>query len=102
MGTQLAVGSNIGVWLYDVEIGEEKSVFMGGCRSLAFSPEGRFLANGGGYSDVPKVELWEIATGREVVLADAYDSASVLRFSSDGEKGCQCEWCRGFNYQFGC
>ena len=84
-GTQLAVGSNIGMWLYDVETGEEKSVFMGGCRSLAFSPDGRFLANGGGYSDVPKVELWEIATGREVLLADAYDSASVLRFSSDGK-----------------
>ena len=85
-GTQLAVGSNIGVWLYDVETGKEKSLFMGGCRSLAFSPDGRLLANGGGYSDVPKVELWEIATGREVLLADAYDSASVLRFSSDGKR----------------
>ena len=84
-GTQLAVGSNIGVWLYDVETGDEKALFMGGCRSLAFSPDGRFLANGGGYSDVPKVELWEIATGREVLLADAYDTASVLRFSSDGK-----------------
>ena len=84
-GTQLAVGTNIGMWLYNVETGEEKSLFMGGCRSLAFSPDGRFLANGGGYSDVPKVELWEIATGREVLLADAYDSASVLRFSSDGK-----------------
>ena len=84
-GSQLAVGTNIGVWLYDVATGEEKSLFLGGCRSLAFSPDGRFLANGGGYSDVPKVELWEIATGREVSLADAYDSASVLRFSSDGK-----------------
>ena len=84
-GTQLAVGSNIGVWLYDVETGEEKSLFKGACRSLTFSPDGRFLANGGGYSDVPKVELWEIATGREVLLADAYDTASVLRFSSDGK-----------------
>ena len=85
-GTQLAVGSNIGIWLYDAETGEEKSLFMGGCRALAFSPDGRFLANGGGYSDVSKVELWEIATGREVLLADAYDSASVLRFSSDGKR----------------
>ncbi len=85
-GTQLAVGTNIGVWLYDAETGEEKSLFMGGCRALAFSPDGRFLANGGGYSDVSKVELWEIATGREVLLADAYDTASVLRFSSDGKK----------------
>ncbi len=84
-GTQLAVGSNIGIWLYDVETGKEKSLFMGGCRSLAFSPDGRFLANGGGYSDVPKVELWEIATGREVLLADAFDSAAVLQFSSDGK-----------------
>ena len=101
-GTQLAVGSNIGVWLYDVETGEEKSVFMGGCRSLAFSPDGRFLANGGGYSDVPKVELWEIATGREVLLADAYDSASVLRFSSDGKRVVSVSGVGGFNYQLGC
>ncbi|RKU19172.1 hypothetical protein C6503_08110 [Candidatus Poribacteria bacterium] len=84
-GAQLAVGTNIGMWLYDVETGEEKSLFMGGCRALAFSPDGRFLANGGGYSDVSKVELWEIATGREVLLADSYDTASVLRFSSDGK-----------------
>ena len=84
-GAQLAVGTNIGVWLYDVETGEEKSLFMGGCRALAFSPDGRFLANGGGYSDVQKVELWEIATGQEVLLADSYDTASVLRFSSDGK-----------------
>ena len=84
-GTQLAVGANIGIWLYDMETGEEQSLFMGGCRALAFSPDGRFLANGGGYSDVPKVELWEIATGREVLLADAFDSASVLQFSSDGK-----------------
>ena len=84
-GTQLAVGTNIGMWLYDVETGEEKSLFMGGCRALTFSPDGRFLANGGGYSDVSKVELWETTTGREVLLADAYDTASVLRFSSDGK-----------------
>ena len=84
-GTQLAVGTNIGMWLYDVETGEEKSLFMGGCRALTFSPDGRFLANGGGYSDVSKVELWEVATGREVLLADSYDIASVLRFSSDGK-----------------
>ena len=31
-GTQLAVGSNIGIWLYDVETGEEQSLFKGACR----------------------------------------------------------------------
>ena len=84
-GTQLAVGSNIGIWLYDMETGEEKSLFRGACRFLAFSPEGRFLANGGEYSDVAKVQLWEIATGREVLLPNVYDTASALRFSSDGK-----------------
>ena len=85
-GTQLAVGTAIGVWLYDVETGEEKSLFKGACRCLAFSPDGRFLANGGVYdSDAPKVQLWEIATGREVLLPEVYDLASALRFSSDGK-----------------
>ena len=85
-GTQLAVGSNIGIWLYDVETGEEKSLFKGACRFLAFSPDGRFLANGGEYgTDAPKVQLWEIATGREVLLPKVYDTASALRFSSDGK-----------------
>ena len=85
-GTQLAVGSNIGIWLYDVETGEEKSLFKGACRFLAFSPDGRFLANGGEYgTDAPRVQLWEIATGREVLLPEVYDTALVLRFSSDGK-----------------
>ncbi|RKU19181.1 hypothetical protein C6503_08155 [Candidatus Poribacteria bacterium] len=45
-GTVLAVGSNIGVWLYDVETGEEKSLFAGGmCQALRFSPDGRFLTS---------------------------------------------------------
>ena len=86
-GTQLAVGSNIGIWLYDVETGEEMSLFKGACRFLAFSPDGRFIANSGVYdSDARKVQLWEIATGREVLLLpDEYDIATALRFSSDGK-----------------
>ena len=84
-GRQLAVGSDVGVWLYDVETGEEQSLFRGACRFLAFSPDGRFLANGGERSDVGKVQLWEIATGREVLFPEVYDTASALRFSSDGK-----------------
>ena len=84
-GKQLAVGSDVGVWLYDVETGEEQSLFRGACRYLAFSPDGRFLANGGYSTDVRKVQLWEIATGREVLFPDVYDYASALRFSSDGK-----------------
>ena len=84
-GTQLAVGTNIGVWLYDVETSEEKSLFPGVCQSVAFSPDGRFLANGGGRAAGTKIHLWEIATEREVLLTDLYDSAATLKFSSDGK-----------------
>ena len=82
-GTLLAVGSHIGVWLYDVETGEEKSLFAGGmCDTLRFSPDGRFLTAS---SEETLIQLWEIDTEREVPLIDLYGSASVLRFSSDGK-----------------
>ena len=82
-GTLLAVGSHIGVWLYDVETGEEKSLFGSGvCEALSFSPDGRFLTAS---SEGTLIQLWEIATEREVPLIDLYADASVLRFSSDGQ-----------------
>ena len=82
-GTLLAVGSNIGVWLYDVETGEEKSLFAGGmCQAIRFSPDSRFLTSS---SAETLIQLWEIATEREVPLIDLYGDASVLRFSSDGK-----------------
>ena len=83
-GTQLAVGSNIGVWLYDVETGKERTLFAGKSLCLAFSPEGRFLASSGGFSGETEIQVWEVATGREMSLIDRYASASALRFSSDG------------------
>ena len=82
---QLAVGSNIGVWLYDVKTGKERSLFAGKCLCLAFSPDGRFLASSGGYSGKTEIQVWEVATGREMSLIDRYASASALQFSSDGK-----------------
>ncbi len=81
-GTQLAVGSNIGVWLYDVNTGEGVPIFPGICQSLAFSPDGQFLASG---RKSKKSMLWELATGREVALIDALPRATLLRFSEDGK-----------------
>ncbi|MDE0638695.1 MAG: sigma-70 family RNA polymerase sigma factor [Candidatus Poribacteria bacterium] len=90
-GTLLAVGSNIGVWLYDVKTGKELSMFPGKCQSLTFSPDGRFLANGGGrYGSGGKfrgkeLQLWEVATGRKVALTGDHLPASELLFSEDGK-----------------
>ncbi len=84
-GTQLAVGSNIGIWLYDVETGEEKSLFAGMCQSLAFSPDGRFLANGGGMFRGQELQLWEMAADRKVPLIGGPFVGSTLQFSEDSK-----------------
>ena len=80
-GTQIAVGNNIGIWLYDVKTGREISMFPGMCRSLAFSPDGRFIANGGRSS----LQLWEIATGQKMSHIEKPPSAGALHFSEDSK-----------------
>ena len=84
-GTQLAVGTDIGVWLYDMETGEEKFLFDGMCQSLAFSPDGRFLANGGGQFLGQELQLWEMAANRKVPLTGGPFVGSVLQFSEDSK-----------------
>ena len=84
-GTQLAVGTDIGVWLYDMETGEEKFLFAGMCQSLAFSPDGRFLANGGGKFRGQELQLWEMAAERKVPLIGGPFAGSALQFSEDSK-----------------
>ena len=89
--TLLAVGSSIGVWLYDSKTGKELTMFPGRCQSLTFSPDGRFLANGGGRFRAfgkfsgKELQLWEVLTGQKVSFTDALPSVSVLRFSENGK-----------------
>ena len=84
-GTQLAVGTDIGVWLYDIETGEEQFLFEGMCQSLAFSPDGRFLANGGGKFRGQELQLWEMAADRKLPLTGGPFVGSVLQFSEDSK-----------------
>ena len=79
-GTQLAVGNNIGIWLYDVETGREISMFPGICQSLAFSPDGQLIASGG-----PRFQLWEITTGQKIPHFEKLRLAAALHFSEDGK-----------------
>ncbi len=90
-GSKLAVGSNIGIWIYDVKTGKEVTMFPGMCQSIAFSHDGRFLVNGGGrYGSGGRfrgkeLTLWEVATGQRVSLTGDHLPASELLFSKDGK-----------------
>ena len=51
--------------------------------SVAFSPDGKFFASGGGDN---LVILWEISSGKEIRTFDGHDSQVVsLAFSPDGK-----------------
>lgn len=88
-GTQIAVGSSIGVWIYDLKTGKEIDMLPGRSQSIAFSPGGRFIASGGGKFAFRGggLQLWETATGQKVALTDGHRhrSASALQFSEDGK-----------------
>ena len=84
-GTQLAVGTDIGVWLYDIKTGKELSFFAGMSESVAFSPDGRFLANRRGEYTRRGIQLWETTTRRAVALTNVPSSAVALQFSGDSK-----------------
>jgi len=74
-GSQLAVRSTIGVWLYDVETCNEIALFPEIHGAFVFSPDGRFLTNDEG--------MWEIATGHRISQHDPLPDVDKAWFLKD-------------------
>jgi WD40 repeat protein len=83
-GTHLAVGTDVGVWLYDVPDGKETALFTGHTghvNALAFSPDGKVLASGG--FNNPIIQIWDIKTKSKlasITLAQFPNVLSTLIF----------------------
>ncbi len=92
-GTQLVVGSTMGIWIYDVQTGNEISLLPNMRGAVAYSPDRRFIASGGedpisslgGTSLENGVVLWNIAEKSEVPVNQTLPAASILRFSNDSK-----------------
>ncbi len=86
-GTRLVVGTDVGVWVYDVPDGKETALFTGQpgqVNALAFSTDGKILASGGFAN--PVIQLWDLDTDSKLTtlkLAERHDSITALAFSED-------------------
>ena len=88
-GTQLAVATQIGIWIYDVATKKELKLYTGPpdeVWEIAFSPDGDMLASCGGWGN-NNIYLWEAATGKHKTTLDGHaettDTTSIA-FSPDG------------------
>ena len=64
-GTRLAVGTDVGVWVYHVPTGEEMALFTGHkgqISTLAFSSDGKILASGGFNNLSFNCGMWKLVT----------------------------------------
>ena len=88
-GTQFAVTTNIGIWIYDAKTGAEITVLKQpgrGYGKIAFSPDGNILACATGNNGRGEVQLWDKAAGKLVTTLPSPTGISSLFFSQDGTK----------------
>ncbi|MCY4403314.1 MAG: WD40 repeat domain-containing protein [Candidatus Poribacteria bacterium] len=83
-GMHLVVGTDVGVWLYDLQEGNETPLFTGQrgqVNALTFSADGKTLVSSG--EDSPVIQLWNIDTGNKlnsIGLTQRRDAIATLAF----------------------
>ena len=88
-GTQFAVTTNIGIWIYDAKTGAEITSLKQpgrGYGKIAFSPDGNVLACATDSNGRGEVQLWDKAAGQLVTTLPSPTGISSLFFSEDGTK----------------
>ena len=85
-GTKLAVGSTIGIWVYDAQTGEPIDLLTthtGPVNAIAFTPDGNTFATA---SDDNTARLWDARTGQlKEMFFELPSDADALDISADGK-----------------
>ena len=82
-GSRLAVGSIIGIWVYDADTGAEVALIGGHTsyvNSIAFSPDGNTIATGSNHG----LQLWDVTTGSLRNTIEHAGWVNSVAFSPDG------------------
>jgi WD40 repeat protein len=102
-GRRVLTGNRAGVTtLWELSVRGDLRTFVGdsdGVVSIALSPDGRMMLTGGGHSrsrgdrENPKlwdgtgvVQLWDVTTGNNLRILEAYDWVDAVAFSPDGQR----------------
>ena len=86
-GNQLAVSTNIGIWIYDARTGEELNTLLGqtNVTDIAYSPDGRTLVSGSATAN-NAIRLWDPATGdQKAPFIGEAPGVHSIGFSPDGK-----------------
>src|SRR6185295_9083430 len=65
-------------------LGSDRLTHLGTVDCLAYSPDGKTLASGGGYGDA-SIRLWESATGKEILKIKDGGVVRDLAWTPDGK-----------------
>lgn len=88
-GTEFAVATSIGIWIYDAQTGTEITMLKQpnrGFRRVAFSPDGHTLALATSSSERGEVQLWDKTTGKLITTLPSPTGIASLFFSQDGSQ----------------
>ena len=86
----MQLGTDVGVWLYDVPDGKETALFTehpGQVNALTFSTDGKILASGG--FENPVIQLWDLETHSKLTtlkLGEQQNEITALTFSKDNTR----------------
>ncbi|MCG9126218.1 hypothetical protein JT359_01335 [Candidatus Poribacteria bacterium] len=88
-GSQFAVATSIGIWIYDAKTGKELSLLQNPVheiRAIALSPDSKIIAAASSSRSKGEIQFWDVTTQKLLTAIEVEQGISNLFFSEDGTK----------------